>query len=117
MKYKLRNDAFVDALKLADISQEKAGGNTPCTQFPDAWFPDGNRGQSAYDERSAMNMVAEAKRMCLTACPILLECREYALKHAEPDGVWGGMTPNERKIALGRPNSRGRPRTKNIVRP
>jgi WhiB family redox-sensing transcriptional regulator len=37
----------------------------------------------------------EAKRIC-GLCPVLVECREYALATREPEGVWGGMTPRAR---------------------
>ena len=106
MRYKLRNDAFSDALKLADIIQDVAGGVTPCTQFPDAWFPEGNASGRPRHETIGLTMVNEAKKLCLTSCPVLRDCREYALKHAEPDGIWGGMTPNDRKIALNRKSTR-----------
>lgn len=38
--------------------------------------------------------VADAKLLC-ERCPVIQECLQHALKH-EPDGVWGGTTPNER---------------------
>ena len=38
---------------------------------------------------------AYLRRMCLQ-CPILRECREYAVKH-EVFGFWGGMTAMERQ--------------------
>ncbi len=41
----------------------------------------------------------EAKRIC-RACPIIAECRAYALRNAEPWGVWGGMTLAERERAI-----------------
>ncbi|GEO93842.1 WhiB family transcriptional regulator [Kocuria flava] len=30
------------------------------------------------------------------ACPVLEPCTDYALTHAEPAGVWGGLTPARR---------------------
>lgn len=41
----------------------------------------------------------EAKRIC-HECPIIAECRAYALRNAEPWGVWGGMTLVEREHAI-----------------
>lgn len=38
---------------------------------------------------------AYLRRMCLQ-CPIVRECREYAIKH-EVFGFWGGMTAMERQ--------------------
>jgi WhiB family redox-sensing transcriptional regulator len=30
-------------------------------------------------------------------CPVLLSCREHALRVREPYGVWGAMTEDERE--------------------
>jgi WhiB family redox-sensing transcriptional regulator len=37
----------------------------------------------------------EAKRICLD-CPVMRQCREWALEHREQFGVWGGLTEGER---------------------
>jgi WhiB family redox-sensing transcriptional regulator len=52
-------------------------------------------------ERGANRRRSEerAKTVC-RACPVLSECREYALVTREPYGVWGAMTPLERRIEL-----------------
>lgn len=39
---------------------------------------------------------AQAKAVCAT-CQVLAECRSYALKAGETDGIWGGLTPEERR--------------------
>lgn len=36
-----------------------------------------------------------AKRIC-SACPIIDECAEWAIRH-EPDGLWGGLMPQARQ--------------------
>lgn len=36
------------------------------------------------------------KRIC-GSCPVAEPCRAYALKHEIQDGVWGGMSPRERR--------------------
>ena len=46
-----------------------------------------------------LRSVAEAKRAC-AACPVTAECLAYALDHAEPFGVWGGLTTEERAAVL-----------------
>lgn len=54
----------------------------------DAWFPPvGN----------AKAKARMAKRIC-EQCPVRLECLSYALHHNIVHGVWGGLTPNERKL-------------------
>lgn len=37
-----------------------------------------------------------ARLICLNACSLRDRCREYALAHREPLGVWGGLSPAER---------------------
>lgn len=38
----------------------------------------------------------EAKALC-AACPIRAACAEHAIRHGETDGIWGGLTPAERR--------------------
>jgi WhiB family redox-sensing transcriptional regulator len=37
-----------------------------------------------------------AKKIC-ERCPVLAECRSYALEREERFGVWGGLTEAERR--------------------
>jgi WhiB family redox-sensing transcriptional regulator len=37
-----------------------------------------------------------AKRVCM-GCVVREECLEYALRRHETEGVWGGLTPTERR--------------------
>ena len=39
--------------------------------------------------------IIDAKRVC-TACPVVDQCLDWALRH-EFWGVWGGMSSNERR--------------------
>lgn len=39
---------------------------------------------------------ATAKRVCM-GCPVRRQCLEHAVTHGENVGVWGGMTPGQRK--------------------
>ncbi len=45
--------------------------------------------------------VAAAKQIC-NKCPIRAKCLETALAFRESEGVWGGMTPNERRSLVRR---------------
>jgi WhiB family transcriptional regulator, redox-sensing transcriptional regulator len=38
----------------------------------------------------------KAKRICHT-CPVLVQCRKWALEQREAWGVWGGMSEEDRK--------------------
>ena len=51
---------------------------------PDLFFPE--RGAST----------KEAKGVC-GGCEVRMECLEYALRHGEKFGIWGGMSERERR--------------------
>jgi len=40
--------------------------------------------------------VKQAKAVCF-ACPASSACLAYALDRVEPEGIWGGLTPQERR--------------------
>jgi WhiB family redox-sensing transcriptional regulator len=71
-------------------------GDTPCSQAdPEAFFPidydaskKPGRGYYLYER--------EAKLVCFE-CPYKLRCLEYALRHPEELGIWGGTTEYDRK--------------------
>ncbi len=48
--------------------------------------------QSAAREHAERQAIAE----CF-GCPVLEPCREWALEHDEPWGIWGGLTPAARQ--------------------
>ena len=54
---------------------------------PDLFFPpeDGGKAQAR-----------KAKAIC-AACPVRRECLEYALRHGEHWGVWGGISERDRR--------------------
>ena len=57
------------------------------------FHPDGERGPArAHRER-------RAKAVC-QGCPVIEPCRRHALATREPYGVWGGLTEDERRLAL-----------------
>lgn len=41
----------------------------------------------------------EAKSICAN-CPVRLNCLNESLENREPDGVWGGLTPRERRRSI-----------------
>jgi WhiB family redox-sensing transcriptional regulator len=45
----------------------------------------------------AASIAKMAKKACLD-CAVVNECKIYALKHREEYGIWGGTTPNDRKV-------------------
>jgi WhiB family transcriptional regulator, redox-sensing transcriptional regulator len=57
---------------------------------PDLFFPIGSSGP-------ALVQLAEAKSVC-RRCPVLLQCRTWALTTGQDTGVWGGMSADERRV-------------------
>ncbi len=70
---------------------------------PERFFLESERGHT----REVL--VAEAKAVC-ARCPVLQSCREHGLSTAEPYGIWGGLTVQERETWL-RARRRNRPRS------
>lgn len=54
------------------------------------FHPEGERGGTRRRRDDA------AKAIC-AQCPVITQCREYALAAQEPYGVWGGLTQEERR--------------------
>lgn len=52
----------------------------------DLWFAD--RGQT--------HIAARAKAICAT-CDVVDECRRYAVDNCIPFGIWGGLSPRQRR--------------------
>jgi WhiB family redox-sensing transcriptional regulator len=71
--------------------QEKAA----CRDLPTEMFfhPDGERGPRR------KNRINAAKAVC-ASCPVLQACRTQALNLAEPYGIWGGLSEEERVAIL-----------------
>lgn len=44
--------------------------------------------------------IESAKAIC-AQCPVIAQCRSYALSTREPYGIWGGLSEEERAEALG----------------
>lgn len=60
------------------------------TEDPEMWFP--------ISYQATGPQVMEAKAICRT-CPIAADCLQYALQAGEDEGIWGGLTPSERRRA------------------
>jgi WhiB family redox-sensing transcriptional regulator len=63
-----------------------------CKGHTDLMFESTDKGRNGTDF---------AKAICNT-CPHIEPCRQYALDHAIPDGIWGGQSPRERFGAVRR---------------
>lgn len=58
---------------------------------PDLFFPVGSEGPAAAQ-------ADEAKQVC-RSCPVRRQCLDWALRHSQGYGVWGGMTQEERRAS------------------
>jgi WhiB family redox-sensing transcriptional regulator len=83
-------------------------GYPPVARYPDVackphdtptFFPDGKNAAA----------VKKAKSIC-ARCPYRDECAAWALRVREPDGVWGGLTAEERQAEIKKLTTRKRPR-------
>lgn len=68
----------------------KNNGGTECQQLPDVFFPED---LFAHEDRKLVELTA--KDVC-SRCPIISECRNFALETGEVYGVWGGLLASER---------------------
>ena len=64
-------------------------GSVPCEQAPDMFFID-------HEDHNGPEKMKISKALCAN-CPVQLICLEYALEASEQEGIWGGLTRNERK--------------------
>lgn len=55
---------------------------------PELFFPSGTTG-------AALEQAERAKAVC-RRCPVLTQCRNWAVKTNQQDGVWGGLSEDER---------------------
>jgi WhiB family transcriptional regulator, redox-sensing transcriptional regulator len=57
---------------------------------PELFFPVSESGLGAWQ-------AAAAKAIC-SRCPVAAQCLDWALRAGEPAGIWGGTTPEERRL-------------------
>jgi len=79
-------------LYLELTEQIRDNGGVPCENAPDVFFLD--KGDHMAPEKIRM-----ARILC-GSCPLKMLCLEYAIEAGEQDGIWGGLTRNERKSVV-----------------
>ena len=57
---------------------------------PNLWFHPGGRGVPASETYAAARLVCGE-------CPVKADCLEHAIVAGETEGMWGGLTPKERR--------------------
>jgi hypothetical protein len=68
---------------------EREGG-VPCETLPDVYYPE------PYSGIPVATAIELAKGLC-AGCPISDLCLRVALANKITDGIWGGLTPDERR--------------------
>lgn len=59
------------------------------------WFP------ASYGRGARPLVDVEATRTVCRSCPVQDACLAHALTAVEPEGIWGGTTPDERRRMRG----------------
>ncbi len=78
--------------------QEETG--SPCQDSPELFFPEdyGKANENGRINDYEMVTMAEriAKSLC-KQCPLMVMCRDYALASNQPYGIWGALSPADRR--------------------
>ncbi|MFD7667788.1 WhiB family transcriptional regulator [Streptomyces sp. NPDC059788] len=74
---------------------------------PELFFPTDKRGR-------ALLQIEQAKTVC-NGCPVRERCLQWALETGQEDGIWGGLSEDERR-AMRRRAARNRARVQAGVR-
>lgn len=79
-------DATLTFVNVGDTSwQDRAACKGKPTEW---WFPDAERGDSG--------VYARGREVCVN-CPVRGDCLQWAVDNHQRDGMWGGLSPNERR--------------------
>jgi WhiB family redox-sensing transcriptional regulator len=101
--------AVRQASSLASLDQEWRQLAACAGEDPEVFFPENRqKNRAEFDRR-----VAAAKRLC-AACPVRWHCLDQAMTNFE-DGIWGGTTAEERRLARRPAALRGLPAPVNTV--
>lgn len=74
---------------LLDLSQEWREFAACSDRTDDLFFP---------SNESDISMVRAAKAVC-QSCPVQEDCLQYSLDTGQTEGIWGGLTSRERRVA------------------
>ena len=68
-------------------------GSVECEELPEVFF--------AHEvSRESQKLVEEIAKNICNSCPVIVQCREYALS-TRVTGIWGGTTESERYSSSG----------------
>ena len=76
-----------------DTSWQRQGACRGYSYVADIWYPE------TLDERERRHVAVAARhaKLICSTCDVSDQCLEYAIAHHESYGIWGGLTPDERK--------------------
>ena len=74
---------------LLDLGQEWREFAACSDRTDDLFFP---------SSESDISMARAAKAVC-QSCPVQEECLQYSLDTGQTEGIWGGLTSRERRVA------------------
>lgn len=74
------------------------GGELPgCANDPELFFHESTMGGQSNAIFSAMRLKEMVAKTVCAECPFKMKCAEYAIVANEEHGIWGGLTPTERR--------------------
>jgi len=76
-----------------DISWQAQAACRTYDHIADIWFPETLNGR----ERRHMPVATRHAKLICASCDVSETCLAYAIEHHEQHGIWGGLTPDERK--------------------
>ena len=79
-------DAALAGLDLDNLPGDWADQGLCSQTDPDLFFPEKGDGRGGL----------AARKVC-RSCPVTAECLDHALTTGEKHGVWGGLTPGQRR--------------------
>ena len=83
-----------------------AGEGRGQISYPDAsetrWMGQAACAGSSVDFFATDGISADGCKAICASCPVREPCGRFAIRWSEDLGVWGGMTPSERRRAKGR---------------
>ena len=74
----------------ASWQAEGACANVPVSADFDPWFPPPSRARG--------DIYVYARTVCVVDCPVRAQCAEWAITTGEPHGMFGGLTPEQRRL-------------------
>jgi WhiB family redox-sensing transcriptional regulator len=94
--------------------RKEAGLDVPVFRMPGEWALEGICRKSAEPDmwftETAGHALSATQKQAIEACgwcPVRAECLQFALDTDEQFGVWGGMTPSQRRKLKNRGNGDG----------